>query len=164
MAVRRQMDVHRDVASLLKLVQEIAGEPEGLTRDRWLGLWEDPSGIERQVAVSQWDETYGHGGDSLDPALPRDDLARLLAAYEEAEAFVDRHVAHSEHRAEAVDPSEMLPMKAIHEPIDVIGEVFARYSSLLTGSGWASLTPAIQHDWKAAFKVPWIKPGARRRA
>ena len=39
-AVRRQLDTHRDVASLGKLVAEIADEPQIITRAFWLSLWD----------------------------------------------------------------------------------------------------------------------------
>jgi hypothetical protein len=41
---------------------------------------------------------------------------------------------------------------------DVIGGIFARYSSLFTAAGYVTLVPVIQHDWKAVFREPWIKP------
>jgi hypothetical protein len=46
----------------------------------------------------------------------------------------------------------------IDHAIDLIGEIFTRYASLLTASGWALLEPAIQHDWLAPFRQPWIRP------
>ncbi len=39
-AVRRQADTHRDVASLAKLIQEIRDEPTKITREFWLSMWD----------------------------------------------------------------------------------------------------------------------------
>ena len=44
----------------------------------------------------------------------------------------------------------------VHDAIDLIGELFKKYGHLLTGGGWASLTPVLQHDWEAVFRIPWI--------
>jgi hypothetical protein len=39
----------------------------------------------------------------------------------------------------------------------VIGELFKKYSNLLTASTYPlGLEPAIQGDWKAIFREPWI--------
>lgn len=43
--------------------------------------------------------------------------------------------------------------------IDVIGELFKRYYNLLTASSYVMLEPVIQHDWLAAFRVPWMGSG-----
>ena len=40
--------------------------------------------------------------------------------------------------------------------IDVIGDLFRKYYNLLTASSYAFLVPVIQHDWLAAFRVPWM--------
>ena len=43
--------------------------------------------------------------------------------------------------------------------IDVIGDLFAKYYNLLTASSYAFLVPVIQHNWLAAFEVPWMPEG-----
>jgi hypothetical protein len=40
--------------------------------------------------------------------------------------------------------------------IDVIGEMFKKYSNVLTAGSWLYLEPTIQEDWTAIFRVPWI--------
>jgi hypothetical protein len=44
----------------------------------------------------------------------------------------------------------------VHEAIDVIGDLFTRYHNLLAANSHVELTPAIQHNWKAIFRVPWM--------
>ena len=41
----------------------------------------------------------------------------------------------------------------------MIGELFKKYFNLLTASSYVFLVPVLQHDWLAAFRVPWMKPG-----
>jgi hypothetical protein len=48
-AVRRQLDTHRDVASLGKLVAEIAQEPQIITKEFWLNLWGTTDWIGRSL-------------------------------------------------------------------------------------------------------------------
>lgn len=50
-AVRRQLDTHRDVASLGKLVAEIAEEPQIITKAFWLDLWNTADRIDLSLAV-----------------------------------------------------------------------------------------------------------------
>jgi hypothetical protein len=57
-----------------------------------------------------------------------------------------------------------LTLNEVHEAIDTIGHLFKKYDFLIQGVGWAVLEPAIQHNWKAAFTVPWMKPLERARA
>lgn len=71
--------------------------------------------------------------------MPSSDLEELQSAYAEARRFVNKNVAHAEEAAqEGVSPGAMLPMQAIHEPIDVIDRAFSKYSSPFTAAGWAS--------------------------
>ena len=49
--------------------------------------------------------------------------------------------------------------REVHEVVDLIGEQFTKYYNLLTASTYVLLVPVIQHDWLAAFRVPWMPPG-----
>jgi hypothetical protein len=161
-AVRRQADIKRGVVSLAKLIQQIRGHPQAITRDFWIGLWdvdpEDPlDSLDRAVAERTWVEEYG-GGDHLDRAVPARDLDALSSASASVKRYVDKHIAHAQDPARDGLPAQaVLSVREVHDAIDVIGELFAKYSSLFTAAGYASLVPAIQHDWKAVFRQPWIR-------
>jgi hypothetical protein len=167
MAVRRQGDLDYRVASLARLLSEIAGNPELLTREWWLSLWNIETGDdhERAFAAGQWDSSFGGDvGEHLDPALPTKALERLRDESEVVKKYVDKHLAHSEDpgpQPKDPGPSEAnvtLKLDEVDVAIDVIGEIFTLYYSLLTASGMAFLEPAIQHDWLAPFRQPWIRP------
>jgi len=53
-----------------------------------------------------------------------------------------------------------LTLEDVHDAIDVIGHLFSKYSNVLTASSWVFLVPAIQTDWLALFREPWVRPGA----
>ena len=157
-AVRRQADTHRDVATLGKLIEEIRDDAGRITKEFWIGLWDiGDDELKRWDAERQWAKNFGAGGDRLEPSIPADDLEALIAAAAKVKHYVDKHVAHAD--ASAVSASVTLTLDEVHETIDVIGELFNKYYGLLTASGWAFLVPAIQYDWKAVFRVPWIGPG-----
>jgi len=176
-AVRRQAE-HRDrrVASLGRLISEVRGDAEQLTPAWWVGLWtfderEDFARLDQARAQRAWEDQYGGNvGDHLDPDIPGADLDRLTAAAASVKAWVDKHVAHSEDPgAEPEDPGASaaetsLTLEDIHDAIDVIGELFQRYYSLMTASSMVFLEPVIQHDWLAPFRVPWIRADGARRS
>jgi hypothetical protein len=157
-AVRRQADLRADVVSLARLIAEIHDNVERLTKDWWLGLWGSPSHqIERFEAERQWGEHFGRDvGTHLDPAIPTTDAETLKAAAHCVRHYVNKHVAHADE-VESSEPNVTLQVSDVHEAIETIGVLFRRYSSLLTCSTYMTLVPAIQHDWLAAFRVPWMR-------
>jgi hypothetical protein len=165
MAVRRQGDLDNRVASLARLLSEVATHAELLTPEWWLGLWtiEEGDDYERTYARAQWNDTFGGEiGVHLDPAIPRGDLQRLRDESEIVKKYVDKHVAHSEDPGPPQDPEAApaqvtLTLDEVDHAIDVIGEIFTRYYLLLTATGMAFLEPTIQHDWLAPFRQPWIR-------
>jgi hypothetical protein len=170
MAVRRQADLHPDVASLAKLLSQVVEDAKALTPEWWIDLWNIDEGddYERAYARRQWDDEFGgEVGVHLDPAIAATDFERLRAGSEAVKDHVDKHIAHSEDPGpEAKDPGSTpaeatLTLNEVHDAIDVIGEVFTRYYPLFEAASMATLEPVIQHDWLAPFREPWIGP--RRR-
>lgn len=151
-AVRRQADLHKGVVSLAQLIDEIRQDPTKITREFWIGLWDTD---DTWFAEHQWSEQFG-GSDGLhlDQAVPVADAAALKTAASKVKGYVDQHLAH----ADAVPASVTLEVRDIHAAIDVIGELFRKYVGLLTATSYVDLVPAIQHDWKAAFREPWMRP------
>lgn len=146
-AVRRQADIDDQAASLGRLIYEIGQTPTLLTRDWWLSLWSNNEGDPywRQVAEKTWADQFGGAvGDCLDSAIPQADLT---GAPPEAPTTT----------------GEKLPtLDDVHDAIDLIGDLFKRYGNLPTAAAWVDLTPALQHDWEAVLRVPWIKKKQRR--
>jgi hypothetical protein len=51
-----------------------------------------------------------------------------------------------------------LTLEDVHRAVDVIGELFQRYYTLFTAASMIELVPVIQHDWRAVFRQPWMRP------
>src|SRR3954464_11882159 len=65
-AVRRQADMHKGVASLAKLIGEIRDEPTTITREFWMGLW---GSDDTSLAERQWSRVYaGEVERHIDPS------------------------------------------------------------------------------------------------
>jgi AbiU2 len=157
-AVRRQLDTHRDVASLGKLVAEIAEEPQIITKAFWLDLWDTTDRIDPSLADRSWHQQFGgEVGDHLDPAIPMADLDAARQASEGVRRYVDKHLAHSDRNA--VPASSLPTVPELHYAIDMIGHVYKKYANLLTASSWITLVPIAQNDWMAVFREPWMRDG-----
>lgn len=165
--IRRQVDTDRRVASLGRLIREIAASPQVVTRESWLGLW-DPASQEMvaHVAEPAWATQFG-GGDSLDPEIPTAELKQLRKATKHVTTYVNEHVAHLKAPAPAnhrQDPPEAptrspttLTLNEVHDVIDEVGRMFRKYHNLLTANTYTDLVPVIQDGWLAVFRVPWIQ-------
>jgi hypothetical protein len=44
----------------------------------------------------------------------------------------------------------------LHDAIDTIGEIFKRYTLLLSAGMYVSLEPFIQDGWKKIFLKAWV--------
>lgn len=158
-AVRRLADEHKDAQSLGKLVAEIASDPERITQEFWLGLWSNTDRLAIMDAENAWRKQYGGTVDRyLDPVIPQADLQTLRDESEKVKDYVDRHLAHMDRQP--LPASDLPTLDEVHDAVDVIGELFSKYSNLFTAGSWAFLEPVVQYDWKAVFRVPWMKPGS----
>lgn len=153
-AIRRQADVRRDTCSLGRLITEMSGRADRLTREYYVSLLGERIDDELMVQwMNRGFDRLADGADRLDPKVCAQDLKSLRDSAREVIAYVDEHVAH-----DAVEPTaaDMPTYGDIHRAIDAIGEVFNKYSVALTGGWWHTLEPVIQGDWQAIFRLPWI--------
>jgi len=158
-AVRRQAEVSDRVVSLGLLIAEIGKDPERLSRKVWTGMWErDPRPEIEQLREREADRAFTDqfapgGGNYLDPAIPKADLATLKKTAKSVTGYVNRHIAHSDR-----NPAPIVPkFSDLNAAIDVVGDLFTRYGNLLTASTFVTLVPEPQHDWLAIFRVPWLR-------
>jgi hypothetical protein len=146
--VRRQADRRRDVASLGRLLTEIAARPALLTRAAFLAPWDDD---QRGRGDTSFTEHFG-AGEFLDPLIATADANRIKHDSDTIVTFVHENIAHR-----AAAPVQTLPTyEELNSTIDMIGELFRKYHLLLTSDSYALLEPAIQGNWLAIFQVPWL--------
>ncbi len=151
-AVRRQAEVGPRVISLGVLLHEIAGDPERLSRERYLSHYD--SYARRAQGEPEWAERFaGDVGDYVDPDLVRADLEELRNGTARTKDLVDKHLAHADKDGLSNPPT----FGELHSAIDAINEQFKKYVLLLTVSSYATLIPVPQYDWLAVFRQPWIK-------
>lgn len=183
-AVRRQADVNDQAASLGQLIHEITTTPNCIVRDWYVSHWgrpetydEDDQAYWKKAGEKHWAGTFGGTtGDYIDPTITAADLAELREGSEKVRRYVDKHVAHFDAsvigRGPPAAPTKegrALPtLNEVHDAIDLIGRLFRKYSQLFSASDIIELTPVLQHDWEAVFRVQWLPdreiPDFMRRA
>ena len=142
--------------SLGILLTDIKAHPCTLTKAVFLEHYtnsEDDRERARQAWLQRgeaaWDQEWADPQtDCLDSARITADLDRLRATAERVKTFANRTVAHIDSRG----VNDLPTFADLDTAIDTLGELFKRYSPLLTGAGWPFLEPAIQGDWKRPFR------------
>ena len=156
--IRRQADRDPRACSLARLIEEMRDDAPRLTRAYFLGLWEqrhDEWMMRR--AEEAFDALAGQGGEHLDPAVPKADLASLRSDAAEMARYVNEHLAHDM----AVPTVAQLPtFDDMNEAMDALGTMFRKYANVLTAGSYLTLEPVVQEDWKAIFRKPWLSPGS----
>ena len=128
----------REPRELLSEIARSRGAVDARMVDRPLEHREDDD-YERAFARAKWDDAFGgEVGVHLDPSIPCADLGRCGASPGGEEA---RRQAHRSFRGPRPSegprlgaPEETLTLGEVDDAIDVIGEIFTRYSSLFTAA------------------------------
>jgi hypothetical protein len=147
-----QADVRKDTVSLARLLDQIRGKPQRLTRDGFVERF-DPDDI--RAGFATWSRLLaGRVRDYVDPALVKADLDELRAAAEQAKDWADKRVAHTGREQVAKPPT----LGELDGAIDTIGRVFERYNLLLLGSSYHHLAPpGVREDLDALFRQAWVR-------
>lgn len=156
-AVRRQTDVGGRSITLGRLLTELKAT-DLITREWVVGQF--PWGMQgfgdRQFdAWAYLDPEHpaaDEPGDALSPGVVERDIQRLAHTANPIRRYVDTHLAHADAK-----PTKDIPTFAdLADAINVVGDVFNRYHTLLTGTSILQLAPVPQYDWLAPFRVPWL--------
>lgn len=163
MAVRRLADVggQRQTIALGRLIADLIANSKVLNREVIVARYthdDDPREWAREDwrrrGEEFWQTEWADAEDDLDVVKLRADVAALTSAADKVASFADRVVAHIDSRGAHDIPT----FADLDDAINLIGDLFKRYSSLIDGKGWAFLEPAIQGDWKAPFRRAVFEP------
>jgi hypothetical protein len=149
-AVRRLVKHHKDSHSFEGLLDDMAQNPGAMTVMMYEKLYE---GSNRKNMARRDFAAFSDGrGEILDASMLKSDLATLKGAAKKIMDFADKRVAHLDRKAAIYNPT----FDELHECISIIDGLACKYQCLLLGAYSDSMTPTIQDDWKAIFRVPWI--------
>ena len=155
--VRRQVDRTKGVVSLYRLLDEIAGHPGVVSRDRHVALWD---GHDDEVWATPAHENYDRFSgarerNTIDPELVRADLVALVKASSVVEDYVNEAITHAADELKHAVPT----YEDLNAAIDEIGRLVQKYWSLLTAQRLATLVPTIHYDWQEPFRQAWLPSG-----
>lgn len=149
--IRRQIKCDSQSVSFARLLHEIQETPAVLSRKYYVGLYAG-SAVE-DLADVDFDSFSGVVKDHIDPGIVAADLSRLVSVSKKIEDFVDKQIAHRDKRIPKIVPT----FKEVNECVDVLDELYTKYHRAFYAQDMRTLDPVPQYDWKAIFRVPWIK-------
>lgn len=151
MGVRRQTDLSADAVSLAKLLDNMATNPQVMTRERYLTLWGDEGHWQRR-GNEQYDTYAGAGSAEITSERYQADRDRFLDTARPIKDYVDRLVAHNDQRELDQVPTYV----ELNAAIDLLEELLNKYMVLLKVTSVPSADPVHQSEWRDAFRVPWL--------
>jgi hypothetical protein len=162
LAVRRQSKQHADAISLLDLVEDISRFPEVLTLAWTINLYSQPTPtghvyepeIARDLAELTFKDYADASGLVFDGAIAGADAERLRTTTRKIVAIVDSTIAHDDKQL----PTELSSFNELDDAITLIADLTRKYTLLLTGAAFGSMTPIDQTNAIGVFSFPWIDP------
>lgn len=143
--IRRQLDIRKDSFSFLKLLKEIEGNSEVLSR-RW---YKDK--FKYDWADADFTNNAG-SGEFMDKKLVGGDIKKLTDLGYRIEKFGDEHLAHRSKNPTITK----LKINEVDIFIDEFETLFKRYYLIFTAEGYTSFLPTWQYDWQNIFNYRWL--------
>jgi len=150
--VRRQMDTDKDSISFARLLGEILGTPQILSRERYVRLYKG-SHIPEEKAHRDFDKFSGAGGPYVDRGFISVQLSTLKEKTERIRKFANKRIAH-------FDRSEFTKLPTygeLDDSLDYIEDLLKKQLLLLRAEAHRNIVPVWQYDWKEVFRRPWIE-------
>jgi len=150
MGIRRQVDKHRDAASLVNLLVDMKENCNLLTRKRYLELYSK----DRMQGLGNRD--YDNiAGDSVN-IFPVEKLEKDLQELENIDnlhkTYIDKRLAHREKISTL---NQLGTYQDLDNAVTIFEEITVRYYLLLLATT-IELLPPPNHDWKDIFSQAWI--------
>ena len=155
--LRRQIKLHKDSISFVGLLDEIAKNPEELSRSYFDSLCSYPNGPDlcQVIKMDDFAPYADASGAHVCPQMAKADRARLESAVKTHEAFADKRVAHWDKREPEVVPT----FGELDDCIKLLDETYVKYHLLFHAESMDTLMPTYQYEWKSIFREPWLKVG-----
>ncbi len=154
--VRRLADEHPGGISLFRLIGELRGHRQVVTRSWFLS---QHSVIPREFAERTFNGFAAAGEEFIDHATLRLDQIRVKSASRAVTNFADKYVAHRDERITLEKTLERaeLTWGQLDSAIDNLIEILRRYELLILQEDLGDHVPVPQDDWRAIFRVPWLR-------
>ena len=150
--LRRQIKPQKDSISFVGLLDEIAKNPEELSRNYYRSLCANPD----RPDMMQMDDFAPYAdasGEYVCPTMVKDDLETLKLAVEAHEEFADKRIAHWDKGEPDVIPT----FGELDDCIKLLDKTYVKYHLLFYAESIDTLMPTYQYEWKKIFLEPWLK-------
>ena len=178
-SLRRQIRPNKDSISLIGLLDDIAKNPEQLSRSYYRSLCSHPDGpnicqiesegrttlaetgitdssqLKKLINMDDFAQYADASGKHVCPQMVKADRDGLKSAVEACEGFADKRIAHWDK-----DELEDVPtFGELDECIKLLDKTYVKYHVLFYAEWMDTLMPTYQYNWKTVFIEPWIKTG-----
>lgn len=175
--VLRQTELQKDSISFLRLLDEIAKNPEELSRDYFNSQYPhsngpdldqvvgkagleavgivDSSQLKEIIKMDDFAQYANASGTYVCPQMVKDDKVRLESKAKILVKFVNRQIAHSDKRKPKVVPT----FEELDDCIKLLDQTYVKYHLLFYAESMDTLMPTYQYEWKSIFCEPWLKVG-----
>jgi hypothetical protein len=150
MGIRRQIKNDQQSISFVRLLSEIADQPQIISREYFKSLYKG-STVEF-LADNDFNQFCKNPGDEfISREMVIDDICRLREVARILEDFADKMVAHLDKKKPKIIPS----FQNVNEAIDFLDKLYIKYHLMFHAESMETLMPVYQYDWKQIFDFPW---------
>jgi len=151
--IRRLDDHDKRSISLYRLIKDIAGNTEAITRHYYV-LQYPKKMRDMGLADSDFDNFANKGSNLISTFKLKKDMRRLDKDTVQIRKFVNKWIAHCDIKRKKFSTPTVNDTKKALEDID---NLFCKYYMLLTRGGLSTRKPTIAYDWREPLRHPWIK-------
>ena len=175
--LRRQTELQKDSISFVRLLAEIAENPEELSRNYFnsrhsysngpdldqvmgkatleaVGIT-DSSQLKAIIKMDDFAQYADVSGAYVCPQMVKEDRARLESAVKTHEEYTNKRIAHWDKREPKVIPT----FGELDDCIKLLDRTYVKYHFLFHAESMDTLMSTYQYEWKSIFCEPWLKVG-----
>lgn len=155
--IRRSLDTNSKSISFVRMLNEMAENPNILTRDKYISLHydhADPKGS-NVIQSQNFSQFSTESSDTIETKLLKNDITKLKKKGKNAKKYVDKNIAHLDEKHRRY----LAPTSQASEYLDLIEEIYLKYHPFFNKRALTSLEPG-GNTWQYLFRVPWIKEHA----
>jgi len=152
--IRRLTDKRHGTVSLYRLIEDIANNPQAMSRDYFLKRY--PRRLrDNALASRDFDRFANRGQKFINHRKLRRDLENPLKKTERIKKFVNKWIAHhDEHRSTKM--RRFPTFNELDEALTLLDETACKYYGLINNRKVDTFFASIHFDWKKPLKYPWI--------
>jgi len=147
--IRRHKMIEEDSISLMKLLDQIKKCANQFTYKFYLEMYplnpKDPDEWQKRTF-----ESFSKDKIVISEELIEQDMKEIKAITGKVGDFVDRFIAHLDKRG----LEEKITYSDLNESLELFNKLTCKYLTLISSSGYFTLTPTFQFDWERIFTVP----------